>query len=91
VTGLKSLSLTFTKAVRLMTLKLIGKDVDLALEVDRSAPASRSFSVPLPTVAPGAYEVNWTATARDGHVMTGAFSFTVAPEGSGNSAQPGKT
>lgn len=86
----KTLSLTFTKAVRLMTLKLIGKDVDMALEVDRSAPAARSFSAPLPDVAPGTYEVKWTATARDGHVMTGSFSFMVEAEGVTKSAPPEK-
>lgn len=91
VTEPKTLSLTYTKAVRLMTLKLIGKEVDVALEVDRSAPAGRSFSAPLPAVTPGDYEVKWAATGRDGHVMTGSFSFTVAAGGAGKSVAPGKT
>jgi hypothetical protein len=90
VTEPKTVSLTFTRAVRLVTLKLIAKDVDTSLPVDRSAPAAKSFSAPLPTVAPGAYEVKWTASARDGHIMTGSFSFTVAAPGSSNSDRPGQ-
>ena len=90
VTEPKSISLTFTRAVRLVTLKLVAKDVDTSLPVDRSAPAAKSFSAPLPAVAPGTYEVKWTASARDGHIMTGSFSFTVAARNSGNSDQPGQ-
>lgn len=78
VTEPKAVSLTFTRAVRLVTLKLTAKDVDTSLPVDRSAPAARSFSAPLPAVAPGKYEVKWAASARDGHIMTGSFSFKVA-------------
>ena len=74
----KAVSLTFTKTVRLVTLKVVGQGVDESLPVDRSAPAGKSFSAPLPALAPGKYEVKWTASARDGHIMKGSFSFTVA-------------
>jgi methionine-rich copper-binding protein CopC len=86
----KDVSLTFTRAVRLVTLKLVAKDVDTSLPVDRSAPAAKSFSAPLPKLAPGTYELKWTASARDGHIMTGSFSFTVAANGAGSADQPKK-
>ena len=78
VSAPKELSLTFTKAVRLVTLKLVGQEVDEALPVDRSAPAGRSFFAPLPALQPGTYEVTWTSSARDGHIMKGKVAFTVA-------------
>lgn len=77
VTEAKFVHLTFTKAVRLATLKVIGSAGEKALAVDRSAPAGRTFSADLPALNPGKYEVKWTASARDGHIMTGSFSFTL--------------
>lgn len=79
----KTISLTFTRELRLVTVKLVGNDVDESLTVDRSAPLGKAFSVPLPAVAPGTYKVNWRAAAADGHIMTGSISFTVAPGGAG--------
>lgn len=75
VTDPKTMTLTFSDAVRLVTVKLTGKDADIALAVDKSAAAAKTFSLSLPALAPGTYEVKWTAGADDGHVMTGAFSF----------------
>jgi methionine-rich copper-binding protein CopC len=76
VTDPKTITLTFSDAVRLATLKLIAKDGGIALPVDKSAAAARTFSLALPALAPAKYEVKWTASADDGHVMTGSFSFT---------------
>jgi methionine-rich copper-binding protein CopC len=37
-------------------------------------------AVPLPPLAPGTYQVKWSAlTVDDGHVVKGAFSFVVKP------------
>jgi len=76
VTDPKTVELTFSDAVRLVTLKLSAKDNEIALPVDKSAAAAKSFSLPLPVLEPAKYEVKWTASAQDGHVMTGSFSFT---------------
>jgi copper resistance protein C len=76
VTDPKTMTLTFSDAVRLVTLKLTGKDAEIVVPVDKSAAAAKSFSLPLPALAPAKYEVKWTAAADDGHVMTGSFSFT---------------
>jgi copper resistance protein C len=75
----KSLSLTFTAELRLVTVRLVGADIDEALAVDKDAAPAKTFEVPLPaTVAPGTYKVNWRAAGDDGHIMSGSFAFTVA-------------
>lgn len=76
VTDPKTMTLTFSDAVRLVTLKLTANEADIVLPVDKSAAAAKTFSLPLPSLAPAQYKVKWTASANDGHVMTGSFSFT---------------
>jgi copper resistance protein C len=74
----KELSMTFSKDVRLVTLKLTADRIDdIVLPVDRAAPVAKSFVTPLPALAPATYTVSWTASAEDGHVMKGKYSFTV--------------
>jgi len=75
--------MTFTRELRLVTVRLTAENFDESLAVDRSAPAGKSFSVPLPAVAPATYTVKWRAAATDGHIMTGSFSFTVAASSTG--------
>jgi len=87
VTAPKNVTMIFTRDLRLVTVRLTAENFDEALAVDRSAPAGKSFSVPLPALAPGAYTVKWRAAATDGHIMTGSFSFTVAVSG-GKSGKP---
>jgi methionine-rich copper-binding protein CopC len=79
----KTLTMSFTRELRLVTVRLTSEDFDEALTVDRAAPPGKSFSVPLPAIAPATYKVKWRAAATDGHIMTGAFSFTVAASGTG--------
>jgi methionine-rich copper-binding protein CopC len=81
VTAPKTLSLTFTRELRLVTVKLLADGVEESLDVDRSAAPAKSFTIPLPAVAPGTYTVKWRAAATDGHIMTGSFMFTVAADG----------
>ena len=88
VTQPKIITLTFTRNLRLVTLKLISDDIDESLAVDRSAPPGKLFSVPLPDIQPGTYKVKWRAAAEDGHFMAGSFSFTVTAS---NNGQPGKS
>lgn len=79
VTAPKTLSVTFTRELRLVMLKLTadGKD-DVVVPVDSAAAATKSFSFPLPALAPATYTVRWRGTGEDGHIMNGTFSFTVA-------------
>lgn len=77
VTDPKTMELTFSDTVKLVTLKLTANGNDTVLPVDKSAAAAKSFSLQLPALEPAKYEVKWTASAQDGHVMTGSFSFTL--------------
>jgi methionine-rich copper-binding protein CopC len=75
----KSVTLTFGVEVRLATLALRHDGGSVPVKVDRGAAPARAVSVMLPTLAPGLYEVSWSAiSANDGHVAKGSFSFTVS-------------
>lgn len=74
----KTLSLSFNEEVKLAALKLTlaGKPVPVSL--DKSAPSTKTVVVPISPLAPGAYELHWTAISTDdGHVTRGSFTFTV--------------
>ena len=34
----------------------------------------------MPTLAPGAWRVEWQVLSTDGHIVSGGFSFCVAPQ-----------
>jgi methionine-rich copper-binding protein CopC len=74
----QTLTLTFNENVRLavLTLSIAGKDIPLSL--DRNAAAAPQVSVPLPPLAAGKYQVQWSALSPDdGHVVKGSYSFTI--------------
>ena len=74
----KSLTLTFNETVRLavLTLSIDGKDIPVT--IDRNAPAAAQVTVTLPALAPGSYQVRWSAlSVDDGHVTQGTFSFSI--------------
>lgn len=74
----KTVTMTFTRDLRLVTVRLTSENFDEALTVDRAAATGTSFSLALPAIVPGTYKVKWRAAAtEDGHIMTGTFSFTV--------------
>ncbi len=87
-----TVTLTFAADVRLIRLRLVSNNLDVPLPVDRTAPAAMTFTAPLPVLADGAFEIEWTAMAADGHVVTGSFDFAVAAHGgmSGHMAGPFK-
>jgi methionine-rich copper-binding protein CopC len=73
-----TLNLTFNETARLALVKLSGAGHEVNVPVDKTN-AAKTFSLPLPTLAPGSYTVQWSAMAiDDGHVTKGSFSFTVA-------------
>ena len=75
----KSLMLQFDEPAKLARLLLTMADKEIPVAVDKSAKASQTFSITLPGLAPGKYQVQWTAVAADdGHVTKGAFDFTIA-------------
>jgi len=73
-----SISFNFGHKTKLVKVKLIGTDLEKSLPVDISSPDSKTFSVPLLTLKPGSYQVNWGSLSGDGHAVTGTFSFTIS-------------
>lgn len=74
----KSLTLQFNEAAKLAVLKLTAGDKEISVPIDKSAKASTTFSIPLPSLGAGKYAVQWTAIAADdGHITKGTFDFTV--------------
>ena len=76
VSSPRQLTMNFTKPVRLTAVNLSRSGKQVPLTRDRATQAT-SFSFPVPALAPGTYQVRWTAMARDGHVMSGELSFAV--------------
>jgi len=40
---------------------------------------TKTYDLKVQPLDPGTYRVNWTAVAKDGHVMNGDLSFSVTP------------
>jgi copper resistance protein C len=75
----KTLTLKFNEAAQLAVLKLVRDGKEIPIPLDKTAKASQSFTLPLPSLAPGKYIVQWTALAADdGHVTKGSFAFSIA-------------
>lgn len=75
------IALTFNEKVEeafsAITLKdAAGKDVD-APKAHVDAQDGATLHLAPPTLAPGAYTVQWVAVGHDGHRRTGEFKFTV--------------
>ena len=73
----RALSLTFEHAVSLTRVQLHGPG-HTAIPVTFTPPATATatYSIPLPALSAGAYEVHWNG-AGDGHAMEGTLHFTV--------------
>jgi methionine-rich copper-binding protein CopC len=80
-----NLVLNFSEVARLTALSLQkGNEAKQSMK-PLPAAAARQISVPLPLLTPGVYAVIWRVVSDDGHVMSGALHFTLAP---GNPAAP---
>lgn len=76
----QAIELHFSEAARLTALTLQqggGEAKPLMLP----AKAAKDITVPVGTLAPGEYTVNWRVASTDGHVMNGTFGFTVVVAG----------
>jgi methionine-rich copper-binding protein CopC len=74
----KSLTLSFNENVRIAVLILKSGGKDIPVAVDRNAPAAPQVTIPLPPLAIGKYQVQWSALSPDdGHVTKGTFSFAI--------------
>lgn len=75
----KQIMLHFSEATRLTALS-IQKDGEEEQKDLKPLPKepSADLSIPVSTLAPGKYTVNWRALGKDNHVMSGEFHFTVS-------------
>lgn len=74
----KNLTLNFGEEVMLMNIKLIDaqqKNISLNYKVNHDL--KKSFNVPVPNLQKGKYTVTWTTMGKDGHNMSGEYSFTL--------------
>lgn len=51
----------------------------VAVIVPATGGAADRLEGALPPLAPGTYRVQWQVLSTDGHIVSGTFSFTVAP------------
>ena len=74
----KTLTLVFNEDVQLAVLKLNTKTKEIPISIDSKLKAAPEVTVAIPLLAPGDYQVNWSALSpRDGHIMKGHLSFSV--------------
>ena len=74
----KALSLTFAESVKLASVAVSSAGQAVPVTIDRAAKAAATVVVPLPALAPGRYDVRWSAVSPDdGHVSKGSLAFTV--------------
>lgn len=73
----ESLALRFHPPARLDEVKVTGPGGTMPMMV-HSVGEVADYDLPVPGLAPGAYSVEWQATAG-GNKYNGRFSFTVAP------------
>lgn len=72
-------TVTFSAATGLANVTLTNAaGREIALDYAPPHTTATTFTIPLPTLAPGAYTLSWRTMAHDGHVMPGAVHFTVA-------------
>jgi methionine-rich copper-binding protein CopC len=73
------LVLVYEKPVMLMKLTLNEaiKGTDVNFNFKASSNLMETHKFPLPNLGEGQYTVNWTAMGKDGHNMSGSFTFVV--------------
>lgn len=78
--GLPEITLGFAKPVRLILVKMTetSNKIEIKPNFKPAAKFGTTFPVKVEPLQAGDYEVNWTAIAKDGHVMKGSLNFKVA-------------
>jgi methionine-rich copper-binding protein CopC len=78
-TSPSNLVLNFSEAARATALSIQKGDEPKQNLKPLPTTAAQQISIPLPLLTPGSYEVSWRVVSDDGHVMSGALHFTLAP------------
>ena len=78
--GLAEIGFVFTDAIRMTLVKVTQQESEAAVASTFELPKKfdTKAKIALEPLAPGIYAVTWTGVGRDGHVMKGSFSFSVA-------------
>lgn len=71
-----NITLTFKHPVTLETVSVSGPAGPAPIRFARASAPLANYTIPLPTLSSGAYEVRWTASG-DSHLTDGRFHFTV--------------
>ena len=76
--GVLEIEFTFSKPLPLSMVHVRDASKhDVALKSALPEAFGPAFKLSTEALTPGSYEVTWTAVAEDGHVMKGAFAFSV--------------
>lgn len=68
----------FDGPMRITQFDVTGPDGRVRLQGGPGSEPTEDYRVaPADELAPGRYQVSWRGLARDGHMMSGGFSFTV--------------
>jgi len=76
--GVSEVKLQFSEAVRVTLLRLTQADDPVEPQSELPTKFVERIMLSVPPLKPGGYKAQWTAVAKDGHVISGTFSFTVA-------------
>ena len=80
--GLTEIRLAFDDAIRMTLVKITKLESKTAVPTTSQLP--RKFvtkaKIAVQPLSPGQYKVAWIGVGKDGHVMKGAFSFSVVPK-----------
>lgn len=75
----ENFTVTFSAATGLANVTLTNAaGREIAIDYTPPHAMATTFTIPLPTLSPGAYTISWRTMAHDGHVMPGVIHFTVA-------------
>jgi copper resistance protein C len=87
--GLSEIELSFSHPLRLSMVHVRDANKrDIPLKSELPPSFAQVAKIKVDGLTPGSYEVTWTAVAEDGHVMKGAFAFSVKAERA--AAQPAR-
>lgn len=65
---------------KLSRIRLVSAGGDAQILPLRTDGAVDTLEAPLPSLASGRYRVEWRVLSTDGHVVSGAFAFTLASQ-----------
>lgn len=73
-----NVSFNFANDIRLTRVKMTHADhPSVQLDLGDQKSFGRAFSLPLESMGPGTYHIDWRGLGVDGHAMQGEFTFTV--------------